>query len=75
MKQGQSFGTIESVKAVSELYSPVTGEVVEVNSALEDKPETVNANPHESWMVVIKLTNPSETSALLDAAQYQDLIK
>ena len=75
VKQGQSFGTIESVKAVSELYSPVTGEVVEVNSALEDKPETVNANPHESWMVVIKLTNPSETSALLDAAQYQDLIK
>jgi glycine cleavage system H protein len=75
LKQGQSFGTIESVKAVSELYSPVTGEVVEVNAALKDKPETVNKDPHASWMVVIKLTNPSETAALLDAAQYQDLTK
>ena len=75
VKQGQSFGTIESVKAVSELYSPVTGEIVEVNSALRDKPETVNANPHDSWMVVIKLTVPSEAGALLDAAQYQDLVK
>jgi glycine cleavage system H protein len=75
LKQGQSFGTIESVKAVSELYSPVTGEVVEVNSALKDKPETVNKDPHASWMVVIKLTNPSETAALLDATQYQDLTK
>ena len=75
VKQGEPFGTIESVKAVSELYSPVTGEVVEVNSALKDKPETVNANPHESWMVVIKLTNPSEAGALLDAAQYEALVK
>jgi len=75
VKQGQSFGTIESVKAVSELYSPVTGEIVEVNSGLKDKPEGVNANPHDSWMVVIKLTNPSEAGALLDAAQYQDLVK
>jgi glycine cleavage system H protein len=75
LKQGQSFGTIESVKAVSELYSPVTGEVVEVNAALKDKPETVNANPHESWMIVVKLTNPGEAGALLDATQYQDLVK
>ena len=75
LKQGQSFGTIESVKAVSELYSPVTGEVVQVNTALKDKPETVNKNPHDSWMVVIKLTNPGEAGALLDATQYQDLIK
>ena len=75
LKQGQSFGTIESVKAVSELYSPVTGEVVEVNTALKDKPETVNADPHASWMVVIKLTNPGEAGALLDATQYQDLVK
>ena len=74
-KQGQSFGTIESVKAVSELYSPVTGEVVEVNGALKDKPETVNKTPHESWMVVVKLTNPAEAGALLDAAQYQELVK
>jgi glycine cleavage system H protein len=75
VKQGQSFGTIESVKAVSELYSPVTGEVVEVNAPLKDKPETVNSDPHGTWMVVIKLTNPSETGGLLDATQYQDLIK
>jgi glycine cleavage system H protein len=75
LKQGQSFGTIESVKAVSELYSPVTGEVVEVNSSLKDKPETVNKDPHASWMVVVRLTNPGEAGALLDATQYQDLIK
>ena len=75
LKQGQSFGTIESVKAVSELYSPVTGEVVEVNAALKDKPEAVNADPHGNWMVVVKLSNPGEASALLDAPQYQDLVK
>jgi glycine cleavage system H protein len=75
LKQGQSFGTIESVKAVSELYSPVSGEVVEVNSALKDKPETVNKDPHGSWMVVIRLTNAGETGGLLDATQYQDLVK
>jgi glycine cleavage system H protein len=75
LKQGQSFGTIESVKAVSELYSPVTGEVVEVNTALKDKPETVNKDPHGSWMVVIRLTNAGEAGALLDASQYQDLVK
>jgi len=75
LKQGQSFGTIESVKAVSELYSPVTGEVVEVNTALKDKPEAVNKDPHGSWMVVIRLTNAGEAGALLDASQYQDLVK
>jgi glycine cleavage system H protein len=75
VKQGQSFGTIESVKAVSELYSPVTGEVVDVNAALKDKPETVNKDPHASWMVVIKLTDPGEAGALLDATQYEDLVK
>ena len=75
LKQGQSFGTIESVKAVSELYAPVTGEVVEVNATLKDKPETVNKDPHASWMIVVKLTNPGEAGALLDAAQYQDLVK
>jgi glycine cleavage system H protein len=75
LKEGQSFGTIESVKAVSELYSPVSGEVVEVNTALKDKPEAVNADPHSSWMIVIKLTNPGEAGALLDATQYQDLVK
>jgi glycine cleavage system H protein len=75
LKQGQSFGTIESVKAVSELYSPVSGEVVDVNTALKDKPETVNKDPHASWMIAIELTNPGEAGALLDATQYQALIK
>jgi glycine cleavage system H protein len=75
LKQGQSFGTIESVKAVSELYSPVSGEVLEVNAPLKEKPETVNSDPHGTWMIVLKVTSPGETGALLDAAQYQDLIK
>jgi glycine cleavage system H protein len=75
VKQGQSFGTIESVKAVSELYAPVTGEVVDVNAALREKPETINTDPHASWMVAIKLTEPGEAGALLDATQYQDLVK
>ena len=75
VKQGQSFGTIESVKAVSELYSPVTGEVVEVNATLKDKPETVNKDPHASWMIVIKLTKAAEAGALLDAGQYEALVK
>jgi glycine cleavage system H protein len=75
LKQGQSFGTIESVKAVSELYAPVSGEVVEVNAALKTTPEVVNKNPHGSWMIVIRLSNPAETPALLDAAAYQALVK
>ena len=75
LKQGQSFGTIESVKAVSELYSPVAGEVAEVNTALKDKPEMINKDPHATWMVVLKLANPGEVGALLDATQYQALIK
>ena len=75
LKAGQSFGTIESVKAVSELYSPVAGEVVEVNTALKEKPETVNADPHGSWMIVIRLANPGEAASLLGAQQYQELVK
>jgi len=75
LKQGQSFGTVESVKAVSELYSPVTGEVVEVNDALKNKPEAVNSDPHGSWMIVVRITDPAETGALLDSAQYQQLVK
>ena len=74
IKAGQSFGTIESVKAVSELYAPVSGEVVEVNAALKDKPETVNANPHASWMIVVRLNDPAEVNGLLDAGQYTQLV-
>ena len=75
LKAGQSFGTIESVKAVSELYSPVSGEVVDVNSTLKTKPEAVNTDPHGSWLIVIRMTNAAETAALLDAAQYASLVK
>ena len=56
---GQTFGTIESVKAVSELFAPVAGEVVEVNAALKDKPEDVNTKPHEAWMIKLRLSNPA----------------
>ncbi len=75
LKAGQTFGNIESVKAVSELYAPVSGEVVEVNAALKEKPEAVNSDPHASWMVVIKLSDLSETGTLLDVTQYSDLVK
>ena len=75
LKAGQTFGNIESVKAVSELYAPVSGEVVEVNAALKEKPEAVNTDPHGSWMVVIKLSDPAEVDTLLDVTQYSDLVK
>jgi glycine cleavage system H protein len=75
VKQGEVFGTIESVKAVSELYAPVSGEVTEVNTALTSKPEAVNKDPHGSWMIAVKVTDPAEASALLDSAKYTDLTK
>ena len=75
VKAGDAFGTIESVKAVSELYAPVSGQVIEVNNALKEKPEAVNSDPHGSWMVVLRLSDAGETGALLDSAQYTDLVK
>jgi glycine cleavage system H protein len=75
LKQGEVFGTIESVKAVSELFSPASGEVVAVNTDLPDHPETVNSNPHGAWMIKLKLDNPGEASSLLDGGQYADLVK
>jgi glycine cleavage system H protein len=72
---GEQFGTVESVKAVSELYAPVAGEVVEVNAALAAKPETINKDPHgAAWMIVLKLADPAEVTGLLDAAAYQALV-
>jgi glycine cleavage system H protein len=71
LSAGQTFGTIESVKAVSELYAPLSGEVVEVNTALKDTPEDVNAKPHDTWMIKVRLANAAETSGLMDAAAYQ----
>ena len=72
---GESFGTVESVKAVSELYSPVSGEVVAVNTALAEKPEGVNTDPHGNWMVEIRLTSPGDLDALLTHAAYVELVK
>jgi len=73
--RGDVFGTIESVKAVSELYAPVSGEVTEVNSDLAQKPESVNADPHAAWMIRIKLSDAADAGDLLDANAYTDLTK
>jgi glycine cleavage system H protein len=73
--QGQSCGTIESVKAVSELYSPASGKVVEANPLLTSKPETVNSDPHGAWLYVVELTNPAEIDSLLTNDQYANLVK
>jgi glycine cleavage system H protein len=70
LKAGEVFGSVESVKAVSELFAPMSGEVAAVNSALAGKPETVNKDPHGSWMIVLKLSNPAEEKDLLTDEQY-----
>jgi len=75
IKQGEVFGTIESVKAVSELYSPVSGKVLETNPVVSTKPETVNSDPHGTWLIVVELSNPKEVDALLTSDQYADLVK
>jgi len=75
LKKGDVFGTIESVKAVSELYSPVDGEVSEVNTALAERPETVNSDPHNAWMIRLRMTGGGDQRELLDAAQYTELTK
>ncbi|MFH0760898.1 MAG: glycine cleavage system protein GcvH [Bacteroidota bacterium] len=73
--KSEAFGNIEAVKAVEELYMPVSGEVLEVNPALETSPEAVNKDPYgEGWMIKIKIADPSELSSLHDAASYQKLI-
>jgi len=72
---GDTFGEVESVKSVSELYSPVTGEVVKVNDELDGAPETVNEDAYGGgWMIEVKLADPSELDGLMDAAEYQDFI-
>ncbi len=69
------FGDIESVKAVSELFSPVSGEVVEINSKVVDSPEMVNADPHgDAWLIVVKMSDLSELDRLMSAADYQDYL-
>lgn len=75
VKQLEPFGTIEAVKAVSDLFAPVSGEVVEVNSVLNDAPETVNKSPYEEgWMIRIKMSDPEEVKQLMDADAYKEKI-
>jgi glycine cleavage system H protein len=72
VKVNQTFGTVESVKTVSDLFAPVSGKVVAVNQALTDAPEQVNSNPYEDgWMIVVEMSNPAELDDLLDAAGYE----
>jgi glycine cleavage system H protein len=73
--KGQTFGSVESVKAVSDIYAPVSGEVTEVNSTLAATPETLNSDPHgAAWLIKVKLTHPAEVSELLPVADYQKYI-
>ncbi|ENL6186260.1 glycine cleavage system protein GcvH [Staphylococcus pseudintermedius] len=75
LTEGETFGSVESVKTVSELYSPVSGKVVAVNENLEDAPEAVNESSYEeAWMVKVELKDESELDALLDAAGYEKMI-
>src|SRR5216683_6454037 len=72
---GVPFGVVESTKAVSELFAPVSGKVLKVNKALVDAPETINDDPHEKgWMVEIEMSNPTEANELLSAKQYEQLV-
>lgn len=74
--KGDTFGSVESVKAVSDLYSPISGEVAEVNTALNDAPEKLNADPHgDAWLIKVKLTDPAEVESLLSAEDYQNYLK
>ena len=76
LEQGDELGSIESVKAVSELFSPVSGEVVEINEALADKPELVNTDPYgDGWMIKIKLTTPEEADELMNAEEYEEFVE
>lgn len=76
LQKEQVFGTVEAVKTVSDLFMPISGEVLEFNTALEDTPETVNNEPYDSgWIIKIKIDNPSQLKHLLSAKQYKQLIQ
>lgn len=76
VKGSESFGSVESVKAVSEVYSPVSGEVTEVNQAVVDSPELINQDPYgRGWMIKVKLSNSAELKELLSASQYEDYVQ
>lgn len=75
LQQGKTFGTIEAVKAVSDLYAPVTGEVIELNKDVQATPELVNKEPYDKgWMVKVKIANASELASLMDVESYKKLI-
>ena len=72
LKAGEQFGTVESVKAVSELFSPVAGEIIEVNAALTGSPELINKDPHgEAWMIVLRIADPASLDDLMDVTAYE----
>ena len=75
LKKGEECGVVESVKAASDIYSPISGEVVAVNGDLETAPEKINEGAYDAWMFRIKPSNPAELEALLDAAGYQKLVE
>ena len=75
VEKGKVFGSVESVKAVSDLYSPVTGTVVEVNEELATAPEKINTDAHGAWMLKVKMADPSEVDQLLNAADYEKFVK
>ena len=74
LSAGKTLGTVESVKAVSDIYSPVSGTVTEINQELATAPEKINSDAHGAWMVKVKLTNPSEANGLLSAADYEKFV-
>jgi len=75
VEQDQTFGSVESVKTVSELYSPISGKVLEVNTELEDAPELVNSSPYEqAWMIVVEMSDPAELDKLMTAEEYQAMV-
>jgi glycine cleavage system H protein len=75
VSKDESYAEVESVKAVSDVFAPLSGEIVEVNEGLADKPENINADPYgDGWMVKVRLSDPSETESLLDVGAYKDLL-
>ena len=73
ISKGEEFGAVESVKAASDLYSPVSGTIIEINSALEDQPELINQDAYENWIIKVELADPTELDSLLDAAAYEKI--
>jgi glycine cleavage system H protein len=74
LQAGKSFGTVESVKAVSELYAPASGKVIEVNESLNQGPEAINQDAHSAWMIKLELSNPKEADQLMSAEDYEKYV-